>query len=265
MKHNYFRSLLFLAFGTIIISCSKEDVPVVNSKAEVASNDDPILYFQSFPDFNKKYEPGKDVPGYTKYPVIPENSSQLPKVPFSTIEFPTKEYLDETCLFDISNLENKKTYNRIQNGKQVITFFGPGTDGISRLLKLKTSSNTGWIDSWGISPNVESDAKDVLFIETDRQFLFIHLSKPVTEFGFEMNPNNKNYNHNFLVGFGDFTFDYTKGTVNKTIRNPTGARLIAIKSTKPFTTITIGHNDSPCCTPLTNGIAIGNIRYKLAK
>lgn len=264
MKKNYFRSFMFVALGAMIVSCSKEKSSVVDTTTKLASTKESVPYELSLKNYYDARERGKDAPAKLYLPGLPENQSNK-KYPFSIIQTPTREYLDETCLVDISKLEDNKTYHSIQNGKLTIGFFGQISDGKTRVLKLKSSSETGWNSKWGVSPDTENEAPEVLYTYFDTRHMYIHLSKPVLEFGFEIAPNHKHYDHRFIIGFGKHIFDYSRGTVNASAKSPSGARLVAIKADKPFTTITISSSDSPCCEPSTDGIAFANIRYKLAK
>jgi hypothetical protein len=265
MKKNYFRTMVFLAVGTLIISCSKDE-SAVNRKNEVASTNESEPYELSFVEGLSPYPAGTDAPEALHMPYPPDDPYGVPRYPYTEIKNPTAEYLKETCLVDVSKLENGKTYHSIKSGKLTIGFFdGPFDNSKDRLLKLKSSSETGWNANWGMAPNVQSENPDVFYMAFGRNDLIIYLSKPCTEFGFEIAPNHKNYDHKFLTEYGDWIYDNAKGGADVKARSPSGASLIAVKATKPFTMITLRSGDSPTGDAIVAGMAITNFRYRLAK
>jgi hypothetical protein len=126
MKNNYYRPMIFLALGSMIISCAKEEAPVVNTQNTVAATNASVPYELSFGGSIGSYGPGKDATKPLYFPGEPDDPWHWPSYPFTTIATPTKEYLDETCLVDVSKLENNKTYHTIQNGKLTVGFFSDG-------------------------------------------------------------------------------------------------------------------------------------------
>jgi hypothetical protein len=266
MKKILLRSLMVASIATVIISCSKEEGTVVPD-TKMAAKEASIPYELSFTDYRSEFALGNDSPNSIFFPMPPDNPWEWPYYTFTRIETPTSEYLKETCLFDISKLEDNKTYTRIKNGKLTIGFFNnPSDDAHTRLLKLKSSAETGWTSKWGTSPNIESENPDILYTRVSRDELVIYLSQPCIEFGFEFAPNHKNYDHLLTAAYGDWIFDNAKGGVsNLKAKSPSGARLIAVKATKPFTMITIRNGDSPTGDPEAAGFGIANIRYRLAK
>jgi hypothetical protein len=267
MKKIYLRALMFVALGATMTSCSKDGPSVLDPGTKLANTAAADAYELSFGGNVADYPAGTDAGQALIFPNPPDDPYGGPKFPYAVIGTPTPEYLKETCLVDISKLENNKTYHAIQNGKLTIGFFsGPFSDSEARLLKLKSSSETGWNAAWGQSPNVQSENPDVLYTVISRNELIIYLSKPCIEFGFEIAPNHKNYDHRFGAEFGDWIFDANKGSVSGLVtRSPSGARLLAVKSTEPFTMITVRSSDSPTGDEPVEGFAIANIRYKLAK
>jgi hypothetical protein len=265
MKRNYFRSLLTMVLGTMIISCSKEEAPLITSQTKVAATNALVPYELSFGGSIGNYGAGKDATKPLSFPGEPDDPWQWPSYPFTAISTPTKEYMNETCLVDVSKLENNKTYHTIQNGKLTIGFFSDGGSAL-RFLKLKSGGKDGWNSEWGTLPGIESRNPDVFYSLISREQLVIYLSKPCIEFGFEVAPNHKNYDHKFGASYGDWLFDDAKGHVSGLVtKSPSGARLISVKATQPFTMITLGSGDSPTGDLPVEGVAIANIRYKLAK
>jgi hypothetical protein len=267
MKRFYFRSLMFLALGTMIISCSKEEEPVAKLDAKLETVTKAVTQEYSFTYPQTPLEPGNAKPSTIHFPPAPDDPWSWPSYPFTKILTPTPAYLEETCLVDVSKLENGKTYNELKNGKLTMGFFGSPYNGDNRfdLVKLKSNSATGWNSSWGVSPNVEGENPDVFYAGINRDELVIYFSKPLIEFGFEVAPNRKNGDHSISAQYGDWLFDSAKGGAGVISQSPNGARLIAVKATKPFTMVMITLGDHPTQDIPARGIALANFRYKLAK
>jgi len=90
------------------------------------------------------------------------------------------------------------------------------------------------------------------------------LGAPVTTFGFEIAPNTIGKVQKVVVTYNN-ALGYRGQTmflVEQTISSPSGARLIAAKSSIPFTYVRI---DLPDQKYSSEGFAIANIRYELAK
>ena len=265
MKNIYSRFLVVAALAAMTISCSKEESTLAPG-TKMASVSEEVPYELSFSNYNSNFEPGVDAPNNMFFPMPPDDPYEWPDFPFTVIQQPTSEYLKETCLFDVSKLENNKTYTRLKNGKLTIGFFRGSYGDETRLVKLKSGSETGWNADWGTAPFIEHENPDVFYTPVSRDELVIYFSKPCIEFGFEFAPNHKNYNHNLTAAYGDWIFDSAKGGVFElTAKSPSGARLIAVKATKPFTMITIRNGDSPTGDLDAKGFAITNFRYRLAK
>ena len=267
MKRNYFRSLMFVALGTMIISCSKEEEPAGKTDEKLETATKAITQEYSFSYGPILPQPGSTKPSTIYFPPKPDDPWNWPRYPSTKILTPTPEYLEETCLVDVSKLENGKTYNELKNGKLTMGFFQSPYDGDSRfnLVKLKSNSASGWNSSWGVSPNVEAENPDIFYAGINRDELVIYFSKPLIEFGFEVAPNRKNGDHSISAQYGDWLFDDAKGGSGVVSRSPSGAHLIAVKATKPFTMVMITLGDHPTQDIPARGIALANFRYKLAK
>lgn len=268
MKRNHFRAIMFVVLGTMIISCSKDEGSIGNPDEKLATTTKAAVTQEYSNVFKGTWEPGSTKPGTIFFPPPPDDPWSWPSYPYTKILTPTSEYLEETCLVDVSKLENGKTYNQLTNGKLTMGFFAsPYNNGDSRydLLKLKSNDPTQWNAAWGTSPNVESENPDVFYAGISRDNLVIYFSKPLIEFGFEVAPNRKNGDHSISAQYGDWLFDGAKGGSGAVTRSPNGARLIAVKATKPFTMIMISLGDHPTQDIPANGIAMANFRYKLAK
>jgi hypothetical protein len=160
-------------------------------------------------------------------------------------------------------LEAHKTYHKVQNEELSIAFFD--TDGSqARALKLKPGDE-GWNANWGNLPNVESINPEVLYIKVKGSLVTaIQLSKPCIEFGLEIAPDHQNFDHLLDVDFGSWHYGATGGIVWSRVKSPSDARLFAIKSCKPFTTVFIWQYDGPQDVS-ARAFAIANIRYRLAE
>lgn len=263
MKKIYLRSFMVIALSAMIISCSKKENATPDPIKESSHNQSSSKQNAVLSPYNIG-EVGKDAKGAVKQPKQADWNITLPSYPFTFIDNPIPEYVKETCLVDISSLEYKKSYHKLHNGTLTIGFFDVISANPTRLLKLKSGNATGWNAEWGISPYVEQETPDLLYYDGSRgEKLVISLSKPCVEFGFEIAANDQTVDHSWDLLVGDYTYDGSKGFVSQTTM-PGGARLIMVKSTKPFTTVTFGSGDSPSMQDI-QGLAIANIRYKLAK
>jgi hypothetical protein len=261
MKKIKLSFLSILVLGTTVLSCSKDDA-VINNSSLMAGSGNPLYHFSVRAAYNVGLA-GIDPSENLKLPIDSVAPPEEPKYPFEVIEVPTPTYKKETCLLDISKLECHKTYHAIKNGKLILGFFNENGSK-ARALKLN-SSPEGWDAIWGCDGVVELKSPDVLYFSiTSLNVTVIYLSKPCTEFGFELAPDLQDYDHKIAVAFGTSSKDSSEGCVTSTVRSPAGARLFALKATKPFTTITIRLKDTPTDIAV-NGIGMANIRYKLAE
>jgi hypothetical protein len=74
--------------------------------------------------------------------------------------------------------------------------------------------------------------------------------------------------HHFSSNFGNFVRDYSAGIAEQRLKTPSGARLFAVKATKPFTVVSLHfdfENGNVDSLNGPRGIALAKIRYKLAK
>jgi len=265
MKRIYFRSFMFLVLGSLIISCSKEDATVTEKLEVSATKAVTYPHVVNFPAGFPK--PGIEPAPSITYPYSEhEYDLEKPQFPFTRIDNPTQKYIKETCHFDISHLENNHSYHQINNKKiNIAFFFSEEANASATKINVDQTSQFGWNLPWGASPFVEEETPQVLHVFAN---LFVMvLSKPVTEFGFEMAVGNQNREHDYAVYYGDYNLDPSSGIISNTLITPGGARLFAIKSTKPFTVITIHYQRrSSADIPFeADNVALANIRYKLAK
>jgi len=261
MKKIYLHQVLPLLFGLMLLGCSKEEVPVIDSSKQAALLAAAEQYAVSSP--YDEGTPGVDPSIVINLPTEPECPTRPASLPAEIIDNPTQEYKNETTLLDISQLENHKTYHKVQNDKLSVAFFDTFGAPI-RALKLQPGAE-GWNSEWGKAPQVESSGPEVLYIKYTRYLVAtIYLSKPCTEFGLEIAPDHQNYDHLVEADFGLYFYGGTGGNVWKVTKSPSGARLVALKSKRPFTTVSIWQYDGPS-DPSARAFAIANIRYKLAE
>jgi len=199
------------------------------------------------------------------YPEAPydEDDDGRPGV-YPLIEFATQQYLKETCLLDISKLKAGSYYEQIGNKDFYVAFFNndKGKTSVQKLDAKKTAPY-GWNCEWNINPFVEKKYPEVLFNPIDYGDITIILSKPCTEFGFELTPNIRGKNVNFSAVFGFIRYGIIQPL---TTYNPGGARIFGMSSVPPFNIVKISLNTDPNQVGYSpGGLAIANIRYKLAK
>jgi hypothetical protein len=219
------------------------------------------------------------VPGYTPQPgVEPGNPLSIPippDPPFRDTEWhnasePNAEYLNRTVPFDFSFLAEGKTYHQLNTPALNIAFFSGDGDGRAikvRRMKPTTPSPYGWPCPWNNANQTQSTHPEVLFISEFREAFMIILSKPCLEFGFELAPNRQNKDFGFAFMVGNFYYDKTRGSYGMLSRTPNGARLYSVQATAPFSVITVAHYSlvGENLSITHDGIALANIRYKLAE
>jgi hypothetical protein len=260
MKKIYARSLMVAACTTMIIGCSKNEQSSVDAKNEIsAAKQATGGYTVNFPA-NKWPMPGIEPKPTLIGPDYQENYPTSPVTPSTIISTPTPEYRKETCVFTFSHLKEGETYHQINNKNLNMAFLN-GT-----VTRLKSGNGVyGWSAQWGYSPYVENENPEVLFVSGDDEGTHLVFSKPLIEFGFEVAPNKQGMDFGFGALVGNYYFDETIQGPGAWTHTPSGARLLAVKATKPFTMVTIGAPRSSSVGYLPDGFAITNIRYKLAK
>jgi len=264
MKKFDLKLLSMVIFITISTACSKDEDVVT----EVKNNSDDLEYAVPLGSGSLNDAMKIDL-GLIPLKAV-KSSGQAPNVtslPFTAIPIPSKEYIKETKLLDISQLIAGGFYHQIGIEDFYIAFFDRFGESEYNLQKLKSNGPPfGWNYKWNRIPFVENEYPEVLFNAEFRGEVSIVLSKPCTEFGFELAPNIKNRNTNFMVWYGNSIFDNSAGEITSlTTNNPSGARLFALKSTTPFNAVTILWGEFFAADFEPGGSAITNIRYKLAK
>jgi hypothetical protein len=219
-----------------------------------------------------------EVPGYTPEPGIePGQPIAIPLPPYPPLAgtsfgadgIPSPDYIQRTSLLSIAHLDEGKTYHQINSNDLNIAFFsgdGNGKPIHVRRLKPTTASPYGWTAQWGTLPNVENEHPEVLLMSEFRETFMIVLSKPCIEFGFELSPNRQNKEFDFQSAAGNYLRDGSRGGMEFVVKTPGQAQLYNVQAEQPFRVFTIIYNHSPFedLNITHRGIAIANIRYKLA-
>jgi hypothetical protein len=267
---NHSLKLLFVAACTVAIFGCTKDEPSLSNTDTAKSVSISASYPETVPitnDLTPGIEPGDDLLNPEREP---GDYPPTPGVKFTMIPTPCPEYLEETRLFTINHLEEGSTYHQLNNKNLKIAFFN-GSSIVPNLLvqRVKPSppAPKGWTAHWGNLPGVESEHPEVLLVPPFAYEIGIALSKPCTEFGLELSPNSQNRAFKFDVSFGNYLGDYSRGYVSQHIETPSGAKRYAVKSSKPFTVVTIRYDIESSSNLIYDprGVAIANIRYKLAK
>lgn len=269
MNNPSFKLIFFVACSVTIFGCSKNDTDLSGTDSAnlvgVTAAIQPTVPITG--DLKPGIEPGNDLvyPGRE-----PGDYPPTPLEPFTVIPTPCPEYIEGTSLFTIDHLEEGSTYHQLNNQNLKIAFF----DGYSdvtyfkvRRLKPNPPAPFGWTADWGSFPDVANQHPEVLLAPPFYYDLVISLSKPCIAFGLELTPNSQNRAFKFDVLFGDYLSDHSSGMVSQHAETPSGAKRYAIKSTKPFSVVTIHYDIESSANLIYDplGVAIANIRYKLAE
>jgi hypothetical protein len=173
------------------------------------------------------------------------------------------EYIKETKPFDISGVKEGERRRSISNGELTITAAPEFND--SFLIKLPKGP-TGWWTHWNYSPYTESEYPNVLFClnEYFENSISLAFNKPVSIFGFETAPNTLGKDYTLQVTYRlDRTYrSASVFSITQTASSPSGASLIAIKTTAPIVYLEIGYGGTLEDLPR---FAIANIRYALER
>lgn len=174
---------------------------------------------------------------------------------FTVFENPDETYLNATTLMSLDKPANFSIINCVADNKLKLTF-------VDSLIKMPGYPN-GWTALWNTAPFVERESPTVLYTRQQNR-LTILLSKYVEVFGFELSPNLYDA-YEFSTGFYDSRQNSPVASVVQVATTPSGARLFAVKSEKPFNVIEINFTGGEGTTNHPYGFAIANIRYKLCK
>ena len=257
MKAFYIKSLFIAALAMTLSSCEKstenlDTLPETSTK-KVSEVVYPLLDNEMSTSIFPKRE---DLPK-AKF----TNESEFHQdAKIKVIDLVCDEYLEQTTLLDLSRVPADKYQSQISDGKFSIRF----ADYIDRAkegFRKLNNSPTGWWAHWNYSPYTEAEYPSVLLAEDKGgntiSGFHILLGDPVNIFGFEVAPNSLGEDVSVGVTYHlDDTYrSETLGSVTQTVRTPSGARLIAIKSDVAFSRVSISVGGK------FPGAAITNIRY----
>jgi hypothetical protein len=265
MKKNVYLALFCLA---AMSGCAKNEPETFKNKAQIAATQitASTLTVPVVPGYTPKagIEPANPIP----YPATP---TTVPQGFGSTINYgsPSAPYFEGTCKFTISHLEEGSTYHQVNNDKINMAFYNGSGDKkplYVRRLKPTTPSPYGWTAYWNNLKNVENEHPEVLFLSRFETRAMIVLSKPCVKFGMELSPNIQNQPLDLEVFWGNSLNDLSSGGFSISTQTPSGAMIFSLEGKKPFTVVTIRYYPVGGTQDINpEGLAIANIRYKLAK
>jgi hypothetical protein len=208
-------------------------------------------------------EPGQPIPFPNRPDTVPQYNDH-----YNVFASPDTDFIKTTCLFTISHLDEGSTYHQVNNKKLNLAFYS-GDKGqepfFVRRLKPTTPYPYGWTAHWNSLSAVENEHPEVLLTNRFESEFMIVLSKPCTKFSFEMAPNVQNYLFELVFNWGNYFRDDNVGYWVRDVQTPSGAVVVGIETQVPFTVITVIF--LKYSLPLINpeGMAIADIRYKLAE
>ncbi len=252
MKAFYRTSLFAAVLAATLSSCEKKIEGLDKQSAKTTAIVSEKVYPLNGNDTSLGILPGRDLPNA----VLTNYNNFKVKV----IDSVCDEYIKGTTKLDLSKIKDNAFGFDIKDKKITVS-------SITGFRKLG-SGQKGWWTHWNYSPYTESEYPAVLFSEQETgyvaNFFELIFSKKVTTFGFEAAPNATGVNLKVSVGYqAEITRDEDElFSVDQTVSSPSGARLIAVKSEKPFQKVTIYLENYK---PELQGLAISNIRYTLAK
>jgi len=228
----------------VIISCEKsEQASVSNQEVKRYKLSVPLADGRTFIETNAA-------------PTFQMNTQQIPSgQAFTQILIPDDTYQNSTSLITLEKVPDFSLINCTADSKLKLTF-------VDSVLKMPGYPN-GWTAIWNSKPDVENETPTVLYTRQGNH-LTIMLSRYVSTFGFELAPNLYE-TFPFSVGFYDSQQNSPVASLQQTASTPSGAKLFAVCSAKPFNVIEIGFSGNDDNENHPYGFAIANIRYKLAK
>ncbi len=262
MKAFYFKSLFAAVLAVTLSSCEKSTESIETLSEKRTSSLSPIVYPLMGNEIGTAILPRKD-----KLPDGKLDKGFLYKNgKFKLINEVCEEYVTKTKLLDISKLPEGVYGNKIINDDLTVNFVST-VDTQDYGFKKVSSGLEGWWAHWNYSPYTESEYPAVLTAIAEERYtsnLFAFtFSKKLDMFGFEVAPNAVNENLKVKVRYwDDYWYKYpTLCDVEQVVSTPSGARLIAIKSSIPIRRVEIILDTKPGAV----GVAIANLRYSIAK
>ena len=257
-------ALLVAMMATMLSACEKSTEISKNSSEAKAAGTADVVYPLTGTSMSNGILPKRKLPKA----ILTKGFYAFPHIKVQLIDTVCAEYLEKTKKVDLSYIPDGQV-NHIF-GKGEFTFYAD-PDFVRAGLRKLSPGPKGWWTHWNFSPYTESENPVVLFA-LDRRYgtknptnsISLELGAPVTTFGFEIAPNTIGKVQKVVVTYNN-ALGYRGQTmflVEQTISSPSGARLIAAKSSIPFTYVRI---DLPDQKYSSEGFAIANIRYELAK
>jgi hypothetical protein len=262
MKKYYLNFLLASALTLSFSACQKDaEKPITKSEKKIAAVSN-VVFPLDANEMSTNILPKKNKLPDAALELIQIDEDASVKV----INEVCDEYVKQTKKLDISKVEEGVFGKQIVNDDFTVFFsrrFGSSGEGF---LKLNNGPK-GWWTHWNYMPYTESEYPNVLFASdaSGRPLNEFDLAfdEDLTMFGFEVAPNATGKDIKIYLTFHQFEEyrDPPLFFVYQTVSSPSGARLIAVKSDAPFRRVTMGVSTQD----IEPGIAIANIRYKLAK
>lgn len=257
----YLKPLFAAALAVTLSSCEKNAEHIENVSEKNTTSISQVVYPLMGNEMSTSILPKKDnLPDA----ILGRDYENFPDIKVKLIDLVCDDYLNQTTKLDISKVQEGTYLEQIKNNDLTV-YFRSSVDLRDEGVKKLSSSPKGWWTHWNYSPYTESEYPSVLFAvnRNDQVVDEINLicTREVTTFGFEVAPNVIGETMEVSVGYhledhyrSPYIFD-----VKQTISSPSGARLIAVKSDRPFQRVSIKLKYQ------SGGLAISNIRYKLAR
>lgn len=262
MKVSYLKSLFVAALAVTISSCEKKSENIESPSDKITSSITNVVYPLNGNDMSTNILPKREnLPNavLTKDYIYRKNKVKL-------IDLVCEEYLDGTKKLDLSKLKEGEFSKRIRTKDLTLNFSAEVGTGGEGFLKLSQGPNSWWTH-WNYSPYTESEYPTVLFAANKNgsanSVIDLTFDRKLKTFGFEVAPNGLGEEFGVWVQYQEESWYRQPNMmeVEQTVSSPSGARLIAVKSEKPFQRVVIQVMD----TKGKVGLAIANIRYALAK
>jgi hypothetical protein len=255
-------SLLFVITLAFAFSACEKNAENIKNVSEVkAAASSSVVYPLIGTDTSGRILPMRKLPKA----IVTKGFFAYPRIKVQLFDTVCADYLQKTTKVDLSGIADGAVTHLL--GKDDIVYVDP--DLLRYGVRKLSNGPKGWWTHWNYSPYTESETPIVLF-PLDRRYgeknpinsLSLSLRQRVKTFGFEIAPNETGKDIKVVVTYNDFGGyrGQTMFTVEQTISSPSGARLIAVKSSVPFNYVGIQLEDR--VYPY-KGFAIANLRYEL--
>jgi hypothetical protein len=253
---------LLLATLAVTFSACKKNAEIIKNVSEVkAATSSQVVYPLIGTDMSNRILPRRKLPKA----ILTKGFYSYPHIKAQLIDTVCNDYLQKTKKLDLSYLADGAVNYMIGKG-DLSLFVDPAA--VQYAFRKLSSGPKGWWTHWNYSPYTESENPIVLFAVDHRygqknpvSQIDFSLSKSVKTFGFEIAPNTTGKDVKVMVTYNDFGSyrGQTMFVVAQTISSPSGARLIAVRSSIPFNYVGIRLDGQ---SYPAQGLAIANIRYQ---